>query len=54
MLLTTDEMEQDPVSFGQRRSQMKPSHANPEWFPWPDKAVSFNVTFDTAELICLV
>ncbi|KAE9385484.1 hypothetical protein BT96DRAFT_949810 [Gymnopus androsaceus JB14] len=38
VLLTTDEIEQDPVSFGQRCPRMKPSHANPEWFPWPDKA----------------
>ncbi|KAE9388069.1 hypothetical protein BT96DRAFT_1004526 [Gymnopus androsaceus JB14] len=37
-LKTLEEMEQDPVSFGQQRTCMKPSHNNPEWFPWPDKA----------------
>lgn len=31
--------QEDPLSFGQRRSRMNPSHQNPEWFPWPDKAV---------------
>lgn len=39
-LLQTEEIERNPVSFGQQRARM--NHANnSEWFPWPDKAVNF-------------
>lgn len=35
-----DDIEQEPLAFGQCRPQTKSHTENPEWFPWPHKAVS--------------